>query len=130
MVLNDPLANALSKIGQYEHLGKAECIIEPSSTIISHCLGLLKKFGYIKGYNKVKDGRKEHLIVKLHGKINSCGVIKPRFAIKKDNFEKYEQRYLPAKDMGIMIVSTVEGMVDHSTAKQKKLGGRLIAYCY
>ena len=47
-----------------------------------------------------------------------------------DDFEKYEKRYRPSRDMGIMIVSTVEGMVAHDKAKEKKIGGKLIAYCY
>lgn len=130
MVMNDTLANALSKINEYEKLGRPECIINPASKIIADVLGILKKFGYIKGYDKIKDGRKLSYNVKLHGRINSCGVIKPRYAIKKDDFEKFEKRYLLSKDMGIMIVSTVEGMIDHDRAKEKKIGGRLIAYCY
>ena len=130
MVLNDTLANALTKITQYEKLGKQECIISPASKTIADVLGIMKKFGYIKNYTKIKEGRKESFNIKLSGKINKSGVIKPRYALKKDNFEKYERRYLPSKDMGIMIVSTTEGIVDHSKAKEKKIGGRLIAYCY
>ena len=123
MVMNDTLANALSKIGQYEKLGKSECLISPISKTIATVLGLLKKFGYIKGYDKIKEGKKETFNVKLIGKINECGVIKPRYAIKKDNFERFEKRYLPSKDMGIMIVSTIEGIIDHSKTKEKKIGG-------
>jgi small subunit ribosomal protein S8 len=130
MVLNDTLANALSIISQYERLGRAECIISRGSKTIAEILGIFKKFGYIKGYDKIKEGRKESFKVKLCGAINECGVIKPRYAIKKADFEKFEKRYLPSKEMGIMIVSTVEGMTDHNKAKEKKIGGRLIAYCY
>ena len=130
MTLNDPLASALSKINQYEKLGKVECIIAPSSKLIAEVLGLMKKFKYIKGYSKVKDGKKEYLTVKLHGALNDCGVIKPRYAIKKEEFEKYEKRYLPSRDLGMVIVSTTEGLLDHDSAKEKKIGGKLVAYCY
>jgi small subunit ribosomal protein S8 len=130
MVNNDTLANTLSKISQYEKLGKTECIISPASKIIAAVLGIFKKFGYIKGYDKVKDTKKEIFVVKLIGKINECGVIKPRYAVKWKDFEKFEKRYLPSKDMGIVIISTVEGIVDHNKAKEKKLGGKLLAYCY
>ena len=130
MALNDTLANTLSKMQQYEKLGKNECTIAPVSKLIADVLGILKKFGYIKGYDKVKEGMKESFIVKLNGNINACGVIKPRYAIKKDEYEKFEKRYLPAKNMGLMIISTINGIVDHSKAKEKKVGGRLIAYCY
>jgi small subunit ribosomal protein S8 len=130
MVLNDPLANALSKINQYEKLGKNECIIAPGSKIIADVLGIFKRTDYIKGYDKIKEGKKEIFKVKLNGNINDCGVIKPRFPIKKADFEKFEKRYLPSRDMGIIIISTVNGMIDHEKAKELKIGGKLVAYCY
>lgn len=130
MVMNDTLANALSKINQYEKIGKNECVISPASRVIASVLSIFKKFGYIKGYNKTKEGRKEMINVKLTGKINECGVIKPRYSLKRDGYEKFEKRYLPAKNMGIMIVSTVDGIIDHNKAEEKKVGGKLIAYCY
>jgi len=130
MGMNDTLSNALSKMGQYEKLGKAECAIQPASRVISDVLTLLKQFGYVKDFSTVKEGKKEKIIVKLHGRINECGVIKPRFAIKNAEFEKWEKRYLPSKDMGILVVSTVNGMTDHGKAKEKRIGGKLIAYCY
>ena len=128
--MNDTLAGALSKINQYERLGKPECNIIPASKTLADVLGILKKFGYIKGYDKVKEGGKSSFNVKLNGNINVCGVIKPRYAVKRDEYEKYEKRYLPSKNMGIMIVSTVNGMMNHDKAKEKKIGGRLISYCY
>ncbi len=130
MAMNDTLSNALSKMSQYEKLGKAECLIQPTSRVIHGVLVLFKQFGYVKDFSMIKEGKKEKIIVKLHGRINECGVIKPRFAITNAEFEKFEKRYLPSKDMGIIIVSTVEGMSDHMKAKEKKIGGRLIAYCY
>ena len=130
MVLNDTLASALSKINQYERIGKAECTVSPASKTITSVLSILKKFGYIKSYTKVKEGKKESIKVHLTGKINNCGVIKPRYSVKRDDYERFEKRYLPAKNMGIMVVSTTNGMIDHDKAQDKKLGGKLIAYCY
>ena len=130
MVLNDTLANALSKIRQYEGLGKEDCAITPTSKIISEVLSLFKRFGYIKEFTKSNETGKEIITVKLGGMINKCGVIKPRFSVKTLEFEKYEKRFLPSKNMGILIVSTTEGMMDHAAAKEKKIGGKLVAYCY
>ena len=47
-----------------------------------------------------------------------------------NKFEKFERRYLPAKDLGILFVSTPKGIMTHYDAKAKKLGGKLLAYCY
>ena len=44
--------------------------------------------------------------------------------------EKYEKRYLPAKQFGILIISTPKGLMTHVQAMDKKTGGKLIAYCY
>lgn len=130
MVLNDTLANALSIISQYEKLGRKECKIQPSSKIILEALRIMKEFGYVKDFQKITEGMKDHVIVQLHGRVNGAGVIKPRFAVKTANFEKWEKRFLPSKDMGILLVSTTQGMMDHGKAKQNNIGGRVIAYCY
>ena len=66
----------------------------------------------------------------MAGSINKCGVIKPRFSVKKNEYEKFEKRYLPAHGFGIIIVSTPKGLMMHDEAIEKGLGGKLIAYCY
>ena len=50
--------------------------------------------------------------------------------MKKDGFEKFERRYLPAKGFGILIVSTSIGMMTNEEAKIKMIGGKLLAYVY
>ena len=74
--------------------------------------------------------RKMNLRNELKGNINKCGVIKPRHAVKKDEFEKFEKRYLPAKNFGILIVTTPKGIMTHYEAKELGIGGRLLAYMY
>jgi small subunit ribosomal protein S8 len=68
--------------------------------------------------------------VKLSRRINSCGVIKPRIAVSYDRLERYESRFLPAQDFGILVLSTNRGVVSHQTAREMKIGGRLLAYVY
>jgi len=130
MSLNDNLANAMSRILNSERVGKHECVIKPVSKTIKKLLDLLKTHKYIKGYKLVEDSKGNILIVSLTGRINKCGAIKPRYAVKQDNYEKFEKRYLIAKDFGILIVSTSNEMMTHIEAKSKRLGGRLVAYCY
>ncbi|MBS3106344.1 30S ribosomal protein S8 [Candidatus Woesearchaeota archaeon] len=129
MTLNDTLANALSRIEQHEKLGRKECAVE-SSKLVKNVLGILKQFGYIKDFSAKKEGAKEILTVQLSGAINSVGVVKPRFPLQTATFTKWEKRYLPSKDMGILVLSTVEGLMDHAKAKEKHMGGRILAYCY
>ena len=68
--------------------------------------------------------------IQLLGRINKCGVIKPRHAIKKDEFEKWERRYLPAKSLGILILTSTRGIISQKEANKEEIGGRLVAYVF
>jgi small subunit ribosomal protein S8 len=130
MSMNDPLSNAMSKILNNERIARKECEIKPVSTVIKKVLDIMKDNHYIGEYKEVKDSKGNYLALNLLSNINKCGVIKPRFPVALQGYEKYEKRYLPAKDFGILIVSTPQGMMTHVEAKTKKLGGKLIAYVY
>jgi small subunit ribosomal protein S8 len=129
-MLHDPLANALSVMKNAEMKGKGSCIIQPSSKLINGVLQVLKVKGYISGYDYIDDGRAGVFHVKLSGNINNCGVIKPRYPLKKEEFEKWESRYLPARDFGILLLTTTEGVMSQYEAKEHGIGGKLLAYIY
>lgn len=129
MTLNDPLSNALSQILNCEKARKTDCTIKPSSSLIKKVLQIMKDNKYVGDF-KEYPGRGGYIKINLLGKINKCGSIKPRFSIKKNEIEKYEKRYLPAKDFGIIIISTNKGLTTHHQAKEKGFGGRLISYMY
>ena len=130
MSLNDPLANALSHILNCELKGKAQCIIENSSKMIKQVLTIMKDHQYIGEFKASETDQGEILEVNLIGAINKCNVIKPRYSVKKDEFEKFEKRFLPAVGMGIIIISTPKGLMAHEDAFKKNIGGRLISYVY
>ncbi len=130
MVLLDPLANALVNLKNCELIGKREVTINPASKIIASVLRIMQKAGYIGEFEFIDDGRSGKFIVQLLGRINKTGVIKPRYPVKKNEIEKWESRFLPARNFGILIVSTSEGIVAHNELKDLGVGGRLIAYVY
>jgi small subunit ribosomal protein S8 len=129
-MLNDPLATALSKILNAERRSKKGVLIKPTSKVIKTIFNLMNENNYIGAFEEIKDGKGDFLKVNLLGNINNCGVIKPRFSVKKDEFEKWEKRYLPAKDFGFIIISTPQGIMTHDQAKEKQIGGKLLVYCY
>ncbi|MCD4666376.1 30S ribosomal protein S8 [archaeon] len=130
MSLNDPLANVFSQIMNYEKIGKNECVVKPTSKFIVNVLKIMKDNKYIGDYKVVEDGRGGYLHINLIGAINKCGVIKPRLSFKKENLEKFEKRHLPAKDFGILIVSTNKGLMTHIECVKNNIGGKLVAYIY
>jgi len=130
MALNDPLANVLSKILNNERVSKKEIDIFPTSKLTKKVLDIMNSKNYVGKYSLVKENRGDILKLELIGKINKCGVIKPRFSVKKEGYEKFEKRFLPAQGFGIIIVSTTKGIMTNEEAKKKNLGGKLLVYVY
>ncbi len=130
MALNDTLSNVMSTINNCEKVCKQVCIVKPISKLINNVLQILNDNQFIGSFKTIDEARGGIIEVNLLGNINKCGVIKPRFSVKLGDYEKFEKRFLPAKDVGIIIMSTSQGLMTHNQAIEKKLGGKLIAYCY
>jgi len=127
---SDPLNDAMSVMKNASLIGKSECIIQPSSKLIGRVLKVMQDHGYINQFEYVEDGRAGKFRVMMKGAINNCGVIKPRYSVKANDMEKFEARFLPAQDFGVLIVSTTEGVVTHARARELGIGGKLLAYVY
>jgi len=128
--LMDPLANALSMIKNYENARKREVVVKPASKLIAEVLRIAQKEGFIGEFEFIDDGKAGKFRIALLGKINKCGVIRPRHAVKRDSYEKWEKRYLPAAGFGALVVSTPKGVITHTQAEEQGVGGRLLAYIY
>jgi small subunit ribosomal protein S8 len=129
MVLNDPIADALSKINNSVKALKSQITLKKSKLLIS-LLGVLKENGYVGSYEIVDDGKQGKVNVNLLGRINKCGVIKPRYPVKIADIEKYEKKFIPAKGFGIIVLSTNKGLLTQGQAREQNVGGTLVAYCY
>jgi small subunit ribosomal protein S8 len=127
---NDPLSDALSTMKNAERSGKSECVVRPASKLIGRVLKVIQENGYIKQFEYNEDGRAGWFRVTLNGSINDCGVIKPRFAVKRADMEGYEARYLPAQNFGVLILTTTKGVISNDKAKDLHTGGRLLAFVY
>jgi small subunit ribosomal protein S8 len=126
----DPLNDAMSVIKNAERVGRGECTIRPSSKLIGRVLKVMQEAGYIRQFEFVDDGRSGMFRVNLAGQINDCGVIRPRYSVKTGDLEKFEARYLPAQDFGVLILTTTRGVLTHTQAKQGGVGGKLLAFVY
>ncbi len=130
MSLNDPLADALSHIKNIERVGKMECMIKPASKLIGNVLGVMQEGGYIAEFEFVEDGKAGIFKVKLCGKINNCNATKPRFYVRANEYENWEKRLLPARDFGMLIITTSKGVMSHGKAIEMGIGGQLLAFVY
>jgi small subunit ribosomal protein S8 len=125
----DRFADAVNKIKTNERIGRLECTLY-STKLLKAVLEVMKRESYIKDYEEFTEKRIKYLKVLLSNKINSIGVIKPRYSVQNELMQKYESRYIPSKDFGILILTTPHGIITNREAREKKTGGRLLAYVY
>ena len=130
MTSMNPLSNALSTIYNNEERRKRECIIWPASKLIGMVLRVMQKNGYIGEFEFIDDGRAGKFRVQLLGRVNKCGAIRPHYSVKVEKLEDWEKRYLPSRDIGILILTTPKGVISNKEAKELRTGGRLLAYVY
>lgn len=126
----DTIANALGSLKNCDNASKRECVCRPASKLLGQILRILQEHGYISTFEYIDDNKGGVYRIELVGKINECSAIKPRHAVKKDEFEKFEKRYLPSKDIGLLVVSTPKGIMTHRQAIDRNIGGRLLALIY
>jgi small subunit ribosomal protein S8 len=125
----DRFSNSINTIKTHEIVGKEECVLD-STKLIKAVLDAMIRESYIESYEEFSERHAKKLRVKLSKRINDIGVIKPRFSINKDMLQKYESRYVPSRDFGVLIISTPQGIMTSREIKDKNTGGRLLAYVY
>jgi len=123
----DVVADALNMIRNAKKAKKENIEIKRMSNLLIEILKIMKQKNAIKKY---KINPKEKSIEITLGDITECKAIKPRFTVGKDEIEKYERRYLPARGIGTIIISTNKGLATHEEAREEGIGGSLVAYFY
>ncbi len=123
----DVIADALNMIRNAVKARKETLEIKRISGLLIEVLKIMKQKGAIKRY---KIDSKTKIAEVDIGKIFECRAIKPRFTVKKGDIEKYRRRFLPARDIGTIIISTNKGLITHEEAAEQGIGGSLIAYFY
>ncbi len=123
----DIVADALNMMRNAKRAGEETIEVKKISNLLIEVLKIMKQKDAIKKYKIDSKNKSVEITI---GDISECKAIKPRFTVKKDGIEKYERRYLPARGIGTMIISTNKGLITHEEAKEEDIGGCLIAYFY
>ena len=123
----DIVADALNMIQNAKKAKKEEIVVKRISNLLIEVLKIMKQEGAIKKY---KINSKDNSLKIFIGNVSKCNAIKPRFSVNVDQIEKYRRRYLPARNIGTLIISTNKGLVTYQEANNEKIGGCLIAYFY
>ena len=123
----DIVADALNMMKNAKKAGKEITKVNRISKLLIEILKIMKQKEAIKKY---KIDLKNKFVEITLGDFIECKAIKPRFTVKKDQIEKYKRRYLPARNIGTIILSTNKGLTTHEKALEEEIGGCLIAYFY
>ena len=123
----DVVADALNMMKNTKKTGKEIIKVNRTSKLLIEILKIMKQKGAVKKY---KIDLKNKFIEISLGDFIECKAIKPRFTVKKDQIEKYRRRYLPARNIGTIIISNNKGLMTHEEALEEGMGGSLIAYFY
>ena len=123
----DIVADAMNMIRNAKAAGKDTVKIKIISNLLIEVLKIMKEKGAVKKY---KINSKDKTLDITVGDLTMCKAIKPRFSVNKSQVEKYRRRYLPARNMGVIIMSTNRGLMTHEEAFSEGLGGCLISYFY
>ncbi len=126
----DTIANGLTTIMNNELRRRKTCLIAPASKLLGNVLRVIQMNGYIGEFEFIDDGRTGKFRVQLLGRVNKCGAVKPRYAVKVRDIERWEKIYLPSRDIGILAVSTPQGVISQREAKARNAGGSLLAFVY
>lgn len=130
MVMTDPIADMLTRIRNANQM-KNETVIMPSSKIKVEIAKILENEGYINGY-EVSTDEKKNLALSLKYSGNDR-VITGLKRISKPGLKVYSSAEdLPKvlNGLGIALISTSSGLMTDKQAREKGIGGEVIAYVW
>ncbi len=123
------LADVMNMIKTAEMARKKEVIVKPASKLIQRILRIYQAKAYIGEFERYDDGRQGKFKIALLGKINQCAALL-KLNYKFTQLDELETRLLPAPGLGIIIISTNQGIMTLQEAKEKNIGGIALAYIY
>ena len=131
MVMTDPIADMLTRI-RNANQRKHATVLVPSSNIKLEILRVLKEEGYISDFAKIEDEKQGMISITLKY-VNKTSVIKGLKRISKPGLKVYAKRNeLPKvlNGLGVAVVSTSGGVMSDREARQKNLGGEVLAFVW
>ena len=123
------IADACCALKNAERARKKEVIISPASNILQQILRIFQRHAYIGEFERYDDGRQGKFKIALLGKINECAGLM-RLNYKISQYEMLERNILPAPGLGIVVLTTNQGIMTMSEAEEKHIGGHTLCYIY
>ena len=132
MVMTDPIADYLTRI-RNANMAKHDSVEIPASNIKKSISEILKREGFIRDYEVADDNKQGVIKVFLKYGPNGERVISGLKRMSKPGLRNYvgaEDLPKVLNGLGIAIVSTSAGVITDKEARQKNVGGEVIAYIW
>jgi small subunit ribosomal protein S8 len=131
-MVNDPVADMLTRIRNASAM-KYKTVSIPASKLIRGIADILTKEGYIDGYEEESTTSGSNIILNLKYSKKKERVISGLKRISKPGLRVYAKATeMPRvlNGLGTAIISTSEGLMTDKEARNKSLGGEVLAYVW
>jgi len=126
--MTDPLGDMLTRIRNGQR-AKMDSVLSPASKLRANVLEVLQREGYIRGYTEDESGLHKALRIELKY-FEGEPAIKYVARVSKPGRRVYSgSQELPTvrNGLGITIVSTPSGVLSDNEARDKNVGGEVLA---
>ncbi len=126
--LSDPLGDMLARIrnGLHAHLDQVDV---PASKLRAQVLDLLKREGYINGYDEREERKGIKTLVVNLKYFNGEPSIKTLQRISKPGrrvYSSFDDMKMVSNGLGIAVVSTTKGLMTDHQARKGNIGGEIL----
>ncbi len=133
MAISDPIGDLLARIRNGQLRGTAK-IKSPNSQLRIRLLDVLQQEGYIRGYTEVEfkeTGRKElEIELKYHEGRPAIRELKRISTPGRRVYTSVKELKPHRQGLGVSIVSTPQGVMTDSTAREKNVGGEVLCQVF
>lgn len=132
MVMTDPIADLLTRI-RNANMVRHEKLEVPASKIKKDVAEILKREGFIRDVEFIEDNKQGIIRIFLKYGANNERVITGIKRISKPGLRVYAKANEVPKvlnGLGIAIVSTSQGVLTDKDARNKQVGGEVLAYVW
>ncbi|VCW50623.1 unnamed protein product [Gulo gulo] len=71
------------------------------------------------------DHRAGNIVENLKGRLNTCGVVSPRFDVQLKDLPKWQKNLFPSLQFGFIDLTTSAGIMDCEEARRKHTQGKI-----
>ncbi|GIN42133.1 MULTISPECIES: 30S ribosomal protein S8 [Heyndrickxia] len=132
MVMTDPIADLLTRI-RNANMVRHEKLEVPASKIKKEVAEILKREGFVRDVEFIEDNKQGIIRIFLKYGANNERVITGIKRISKPGLRVYAKANEVPKvlnGLGIAIVSTSQGVLTDKDARNKQVGGEVLAYVW